>query len=233
MAGDVPRLWATNGTPPARPPAGNFTVLLGTDYAGKSTILSELAVDGWQCVSYDDEFVPPGCELITELRESFVPRALHGVGDPYSTDFVLTLLQTSVVYIRDQALRADPARPAIVDSYYYKMLGKCVLTGLVNEAIIAWWRSFPRPRRVIFLDVDPTTAWQRSEWGARLNAFEYYGETPTWEGFRQFQLDLRELLLREVGALPMNILPQTDDPQTSINAIRSLVRSDDVLFRAA
>ena len=140
MAGDVPRIWATNGASPARPPAGEFTVLLGTDYAGKSTILAGLAAEGWQCASYDDEFLPPGSELVAELRESFVPRALRRVGDPYSTDFVLTLLQTSVVHLRDQALNADPGRPVIVDSYYYKMLAKCVLTGLVNDALISWWR---------------------------------------------------------------------------------------------
>ena len=87
-----------------------FHVLLGPDYAGKSTVLTALAGAGWRCVSYDDEFVPADRAVIPELRNTFLTRALRRDGTPYSPDFVLTLLQNSVVYLRDEILRADPGQ---------------------------------------------------------------------------------------------------------------------------
>lgn len=188
-----------------------FSVLLGPDYAGKSTVLSALAADGVRCVSYDREFVEPDWPLVHELRDRFLGTALPHMGAPYSTDFIVTLLQTSAVYLRDQALASGSDRPVVVDSYYYKILAKCVLTGHANESLFAWWRSFPQPRQVIYLDVDPATAWRRSGNGARLNSFEHYGQAPTWEGFRRFQADLGRLLRAEIGAVPAIVIGESED----------------------
>lgn len=203
-----------------------FSVLLGPDYAGKSSVVRALAADGWHCVSYDREFVEPECSLVDDLRDGFVTRALPGMGSAYSADFLITLLQTSVVYLRDHTLRAAPGRQVITDSYYYKVLAKCVLKGLVNESIFAWWRSFPPPTRVIYLDVDPETAWLRSGEGLRLNPFEYYGEAPTREGFHRFQADLRRLMLREVGPLPVNVLTASGGVGQAVDEIRRITRRD-------
>jgi thymidylate kinase len=112
-----------------------------------------------------------------------------------------------------------------MDSYYYKVLAKCVLTGLVNEELFAWWRSFCQPRRVIYLDVRPETAWRRSGEGARLNPFEYYGTTPTWEGFRRFQTDLRRLMLTEVAPVPVTVLAESPDVEHTAGAIRQIIGS--------
>ena len=204
----------------------DFYVLLGPDYAGKSTMLTALAGAGWQCVSYDDNFVPADCPLILELRNTFVTRALRHVGTSYSPDFVLTLLQTSVVYLRDQILRADPDRPVIVDSYYYKILAKCLLKGLVNEQIFGWWRQFPQPRRVIYLDVSPENAWRRSGEGTRLNLFEHYGDNPNWAGFRRFQSDLAERMTAEVAGIPLTVVDDAEDQLG--RAVRAIARSDGV-----
>lgn len=92
-------------TAPAITPAA-FSVVLGPDYAGKTTLLTEMAALGMQCVSYDKEFVGRDTALINDLREAFLKRALRAAGDVYSSDFVVTRLQTSVVYLRDQMLRA-------------------------------------------------------------------------------------------------------------------------------
>jgi thymidylate kinase len=200
-----------------------FSVLLGPDYAGKSSVLGALAADGWQCVSYDREFVDPECSLVHDLRDGFVGRALRGFGTAYSADFLVTLLQTSVVYLRDQTLRAAPDRPVVTDSYYYKILAKCVLKGLLNEQLFAWWRSFPPPERVIYLDVDPETAWLRSGEGSLLNPFEYYGAAPSREGFCRFQTDLRRLMLREVGSVPMTVLSAPDGVGRTVDAIRRTI----------
>lgn len=217
-------LHATRVPPGSLPPT--FSVLVGPDYAGKSTVISALAARGVQCVSYDHVFVRPDCSLVNDLRDRFVS-ALRSLGTSYSPDFVVTLLQTAVVYLRDQIMCADGERPIIVDSYYYKILAKCMLTGLVNEPLFAWWRSFPRPRQVIYLDVDPATAWRRSGEGYQLNAFEYYGDTPTWESFRRFQTDLRRVMVEEIGSIPMEELSESDGAGRVIDVMRKIPRRDD------
>ncbi len=204
-----------------------FAVLLGPDYAGKSSLLGALAGRGVRCVSYDDDFVRPECSLVSDLRDGFVTRAVPGVGTAYSRDFVVSLVQTSVVYLRDEALRSDPDRPVLVDSYYYKILAKCVLTGLVNEHLFAWWRTFPQPSQVIYVDIDPDTAWRRSDHGARLNPFEYYGTVPTRAGFRDFQADLRRLMISEIGVVPMTVLDEPDRVEQTLTALRRTMRRDD------
>lgn len=208
-------------------PHPTFSVLLGPDYAGKSTVISALAARGVQCVSYDQEFVRTDCGLVNELRDRFITRALRSMGTSYSADFVVTLLQAAVIYLRDQIMCADPQRPIVVDSYYYKILAKCVLTGLVNESLFLWWRSFPRPRQVIYLDVDPATAWRRSGEGSRLNLFEHYGDTPTWESFRRFQVDLRRLMAEEIGPIPMEVISDADGDGQVIDVLTRVTKSFD------
>lgn len=204
-----------------------FSVLLGPDYAGKSSLIGALAGRGVRCVSYDEDFVRPECSLVSDLRDGFVSRAVPGVGTAYSGDFVVSLLQTSVVYLRDEALRAAPGQSVVVDSYYYKILAKCVLTGLVNENLFAWWRTFPQPSQVIYLDVDPDTAWRRSDEGARLNPFEHYGARPTRAGFREFQADLRRLMIQEIGVVPMTVLDEPDRVEQTLTALRRTRRRTD------
>jgi thymidylate kinase len=212
---------------PLAQPHPAFSVLLGPDYAGKSTVISALAARGVQCVSYDHGLVQPDCSLVNDLRDCFVTRALPGAGTSYSADFIVTLLQTAVVYLRDQVMRADRDRPVVVDSYYYKILAKCVLTGLVSDSLFGWWRSFPRPRQVIYLDVDPATAWRRSGEGSRLNSFEHYGDAPTWEGFRRFQADLGRLMVEEIGPVPTEVLSDCDGVGQVIDVLSTIVRRDD------
>ena len=104
-----------------------------------------------------------------------------------------------------------------------------MLNGLVNEALFAWWRSFPRPGQVIYFDVDPATAWRRSGEGARLNSLEYYGETPTWEGFRRYQTDLARLMAKEVGPVPTDVLGEHDGVEQVIGAMSGITRRDDAV----
>ena len=209
-----------------------FSVLLGPDYAGKSSVISDLSSRGWRCVSYDDALVPEECSLINDLRDEFITRALRGLGDQYSSDFIVTLLQASVVYLRDQILKAAADQPVIVDSYYYKILAKGMLTGLVNEEMFAWWRSFPRPRQVIYLDVDSEIAWRRSGNGAQLNRFEYYwdrhdGGRPRPEDFHRFQTDLRSLMLAEVGTVPLTVLSGRHGVEQLADTVERIARSGD------
>jgi thymidylate kinase len=191
----------------------DFWVLLGPDYAGKSSVMRALAGrlgPSWRMVSYDDEFVPHNRSIIRHLRRDFLGEVLRHT-DRYSPDFLLTILQASIVYLRDRTLEVLPRCSVLVDSYYYKVLAKCTLAGYVNDALFAWWRTFPPPRGIVYLDVDPATAWQRSGAGATLNPLEHYGGRPTWPAFRRYQLDLRRELLCELGGLPVTTIDATRD----------------------
>jgi thymidylate kinase len=146
----------------------------------------------------------------------------EGLGAPagrYSSDLLLTLLQVAVVHLRDQLLAAPRGMPLIMDSYYFKILSKCALLGHANEALFAWWRSFPRPDRVVYLDVPPDVAWQRSGHGASVNAMEHYGERPTKSGFMDLQEDLRRAMLMEVAGLDLHILDTCEDVESTTRLI--------------
>ncbi len=184
-----------------------FCVLLGPDYAGKSSAMAELAraSSPWRLVSADDDFLAPGHQLIARLRRDLVKETLPALGTTYSFDFAATLMQTAVVHLRDQALAYLRRGPVLVDSYYYKILAKCRLMGGDNP-LFRWWRSFPQPTRVIYLDVAPATAWRRSGSGAVVNGLEHYGDTAGPEEFAAFQADLRKLMLEETRHLPVSIV---------------------------
>jgi len=211
----------------------DFWILLGPDYAGKSSIISAVIRNtGWHAVSYDDRFLTAEFAMIGRLRDEFLSEALHGLGKQYSPDFVLSILQAGVLFLRDQVLSHSGHGPVVVDSYYYKVLAKCRLSGLVNEVLFGWWHSFPVPRRVIFLDIDRGTAWRRATQSGRINRFEHYGDRPTRESFDRFQGDLRRQMFAEVGSVPMAVLESGVGMEEAARRVEDIVRSDhDDLYR--
>jgi thymidylate kinase len=207
----------------AAPP---FAVLLGPDYAGKSSVLSAIAaLPGWRVISVDDHALAPGHQLLARLRRHLVEDTLPLLGAAYSTDFALTLLQTAVVHLRDQVLVADEFdRVVVVDSYYYKILAKCrLLLGHREHPMLDWWRSFPPPERIVYLDVRPETAWRRSRWGASANPMEHYGRRPDRSSFLSYQDDLRQAMLDEVGGVPLDVVSETDDVDATVRMLTGLL----------
>lgn len=206
-----------------------FFVLLGPDYAGKSAAMSRLAgeLPGWRFVSVDDAFLPPGHELLGKLKRQLVKEALPVLGRTYSADFAAALMQTAVVHLRDQLTAPSGRGPALVDSYYYKILAKCRLMTAGEHPMFAWWRSFPRPRRVLYLDVPPELAWRRSGSGARANRSEHYGEHPCRASFTAFQADLRRLMLAEVRHLPVSVLAPRRTVGQTAQAIKEVLSGAD------
>lgn len=182
--------------------------------------MAELASERspWRFVSVDDAFVAPRHALIPRLRRQLVTQALPALDTAYSADFIASLMQTAVVYLRDQI--TGHAGPALVDSYYYKILAKCRLAGSADNPMFAWWRTFPQPSRVLYLDVSPAIAWRRSGAGARANRLEHYGERADWPGFEAFQSALNKLLLDEVRQLPVTVIHQRDGVGRMAKAIR-------------
>lgn len=200
-----------------------FCVLLGPDYAGKSSVLADLAgtVSPWHCVSVDDAWLAPEHQLLVDLRRQLVREVLPRVGTAYSDEFVAGLLQLAVLHLRDRVLAAGDG-PVLVDSYYYKILAKCRLAGVRENPMFAWWRSFPQPARVIYLDIAPETAWQRCGDGTEANPLEFYGDRPDWPRFEAYQADLRKVMLDEVSHLPVTVIAE----QNGIARIAEQVREE-------
>lgn len=202
-----------------------FCVLLGPDHAGKSTALGRLrrTAPKWRQLSVDDTHLAPEHTLIGRLRRDVV-KDVAPRPDAWSAEFLATLVQTAVVHLRDQLLRdAGPGEPVVVDSYYYKFLAKCRLAGAPDGPLFAWWRTFPQPRRVIYLDVPPETTWRRSGRGADLNLLEYYGARPEWDGFRRYQTDLAKIMRDEIQSLPVTVVGTHDRPEDTAAAIREVL----------
>ncbi|HEU5111365.1 MAG TPA: hypothetical protein VFT95_22720, partial [Micromonosporaceae bacterium] len=202
-----------------------FVVLLGPDYAGKSATMARLAAapSPWELVSVDDGFVDRGHALISRLRRDLVADVLPSLGSRYSPDFLVGLLQMAVLHLRDRVSAGASTGPLLVDSYYYKILAKCRLAGVPDNPMFAWWRSFPQPRRVVYLDVAPDVAWRRSRNGSAVNRLEHYGERPDRSAFEAFQRDLRPLLLEEIGRVPVSVVAEQDSVAGTARAVREVL----------
>ncbi|UUU36925.1 hypothetical protein JIX56_09055 [Streptomyces sp. CA-210063] len=163
---------------------------------------------GWRMLSTDDAFIGRGHELVGALRRQVVEDVLPNLGTSYSVDFLAGVLQTAVVHLRDQVERQDEDVPLLMDSYYYKILAKCRLAGIEQNPMYTWWRSFPQPRAVVYLDVSAASASRRSAEGARPNPLEYYGERPERLGFDSYRKSLRKLMLEEVRDVPVTLIEE-------------------------
>ncbi|WP_315904266.1 hypothetical protein [Streptomyces sp. ASQP_92] len=198
-----------------------FYVLLGPDGAGKSSVMAEVAarLPGLRTLSTDHGLVGPGHALVGALRRNVVEDVLPHLGTYYSTDFLASVLQTAVVHLRDELERHQDDVPLLMDSYYYKILAKCRLAGIRHNPMYTWWRSFPQPRVVVYLDVSPASAWARSGEGARLNPLEYFGDRPEWLGFESYQRSLRKLMLEEVRDVPVTIIEEQPSAARAAEAV--------------
>ncbi|GAA3311269.1 hypothetical protein GCM10020295_80510 [Streptomyces cinereospinus] len=163
--------------------------------------------------------------MITRLRRDLTDHLLPGLGTAYSADFLASVLQTAVVHMRDQVHERDPRVPVLADSYYYKILAKCRMAGVRDTLMYDWWRSFPQPDRVVYLDVSPSSAWWRRGGGAGLNPLEYAGETGDMAGFERYQKELRQLLLEEVCDLPVTELPEQPSVERAVEVVREVLTS--------
>lgn len=193
-----------------------FWTLLGPDHAGKSTVLDCLHDQhGWRVVSYDDRYLD-SYPLIRRLRQEWITDAFVWAGERYSAELVLSVLNPIVLHLRDELARHAGQERVIVDSYYYKLLAKCRLLGVAHQPTFDYWRSFPRPRGVLYMDVPPEVAWARSRHGARTNPFEHHGRTAGEADFIRLQSELRAAVLAEVGDVPVKIIDGDAPPDAVV-----------------
>lgn len=190
-------------------------------------MLAELtgAESPWRGISVDDDRLAPEHRLLADLRRVLVHEVLPRAGTAFSDDFVAGLLQLAVLHVRDRVLAACGG-PVLVDSYYYKVLAKCRLAGVRENPMFAWWRSFPQPARVIYLDVRPETAWQRCEEGDDANPLEYYGDCPDWLRFEAYQTDLRKVMLDETAHLPVTVIDEQDGVARTVAKVREALADE-------
>ncbi|MEW2625234.1 hypothetical protein [Streptomyces sp. NPDC048106] len=183
----------------------SFYVLLGPDGSGKSSVMGELKrrLPDFRFASTDDMFVDEEHGLIRQLRAHVEQDVLPRLGQDYSFDFLVSLLQTAVVYLRDRTSPAGGQESLIMDSYYYKILAKCRLGGMEDNPLFSWWRSFPQPRAVIYLDASPESAWLRLRSGRGVNPLESTDTRSGHLGFGTYQKKLKKLMLEEVRHLPL------------------------------
>ena len=64
-----------------------------------------------------------------------------------------------MIHLRDRLAHVRDGRPVVVDSYCYKILARCRLAGVGDNPMFDWWRTFPQPTRVRYLDIPPEKAW--------------------------------------------------------------------------
>ncbi|MFJ9693248.1 hypothetical protein [Kitasatospora sp. NPDC101183] len=170
----------------------------------------------------DDARLAPEHALIGRLRRNVV-KDVAPHRSSFSPEFLTTLVQTAVVHLRDELLRADAGAPVVVDSYYYKLLAKCRLAGAGRSPLLDWWRTFPRPSRVVYLDAPPEATWRRCREGADLNVLEHYGPRPDWDGFRRYQGDLAKVMRDEVHGLPVTVVEGAVGPEAAAEAVREVL----------
>jgi hypothetical protein len=200
-----------------------FWAVLGGDFAGKSEALRRLPPGGWQVVSYDDPHVRD-YPVIRRLRRTLFLDAYLHIGRPYSAELAFSLLTPIVWYLRDEAVRRAREGPTLVDSYYFKLLGKGIVSGIADPATTALWRSFPQPRGVVFLNVDPEVAWQRTGGPANINPFEHYGTEPSRDSFIGFQRDLRAAMLHEIRDLDVTVVDASRPPHEVAADVEAALR---------
>ncbi|MDH2429623.1 hypothetical protein [Sphaerisporangium sp. TRM90804] len=195
----------------------DFSVLLGPDYVGKTTVLRELAERGVNVAACDDARFP----VLGALRLLWLGEVLPELGRRYSRTMAMAVLNPLVVHLRDQVELLAADGPVVVDSYYYKLLAKLRMADALAVGTASAWRELPRPSRVVFLDADPECTWARTHDGADLNPLEHYGRRPTREAFVRYQRDLRAHLLNTASGVPLTVVDATADLDSVVAAVEA------------
>ena len=82
----------------------------------------------------------------------------------------------------------------IADTYWYKFVAKMELTNDGDEYLLKSCSSLLKPSKIIFLDTDPTLAFNRK------SSFNYYETKGDENNFINFQKSIREKILEYISS---------------------------------
>ncbi len=190
-----------------------FSVLLGGDFTGKTTLLKHLSAGSGEviCLTHENVILNDNSGTLRHLMAVFNTHAKN-YSHQFSADFVTTCFHLYLVALRDLITRTEGDAQLVVDSYYYKILAKCQLCGWGNEYFFSAWRGFPKPAHVFMLDTSPETAWERARQLNGIHALESYSADPSdAQSFYRFQEDMYHCMKREVGDTPSTVISGTHD----------------------
>lgn len=182
-----------------------FLVVVGIDGSGKSTLLRALdipntVVASWQDLRSDEATATLAPESPTMIRNR-VPSLSRAM-------FIGGHLVAQFEYLVRPRLEAGSN--VVLDSYHYKLLAKERIFGVGDDSFERLCAELPQPDGVVFVDVDPATAFERKR--GVLSPYEYLGE-PSLESFTAFQLSLRASVLEQIRSLPHAVVDGCRPPE--------------------
>lgn len=171
-----------------------FGVVVGIDGSGKSALMDELRKKQMQVKSWTDLRGSPGTVVLapqfpTEIRNRLSPlmRAMF-IGGHLVAEYE-TLVRPGL----------ERGESVLFDSYYFKLMAKEALYGIIHPIFFDLCKELPRPDMAFLLDVDPVEAYHRKN--SRLSPYEYL-RRPTMEDFVSFETRLKQLIESYLSGIP-------------------------------
>jgi thymidylate kinase len=191
------------------PVTGKLAVLLGGDGAGKSSVLRKLRElrPDWSYASIDPpELYPlPGLDYMNWALET-PPRTYITTWGPLSR---ASFLAHALSLCYEERIAPALARGEIVlcDSYHYRVRAKERMLRSPGAYLVAALAGLMRvPDLVMWLDVDPQTAWLRN--GGLCQDYETIKDH-SFEGFREMQEGVKKLILDDLAGVPVRFINGT------------------------
>ncbi len=200
----------------SRPGLGRFLCLLGSDGSGKTTLLEaleqrhpEIVTVHWKQLSY--------VTLLPDLFPGLDPPETFRRLGPLSRAAQFCYL-AALEYEMLVAPAVEAGQVVIVDSYWYKFVGKMRLLGMAAPFLYEVCQSMPSPDHMLFLDTPLETARQRK---SEMNFFDCNGHP---DRFVKFQSDLQEVMFGFIEGLPMTRLDGLAPPDELAATVAKICR---------
>lgn len=184
---------------------GQFVVLVGIDGSGKSTLLDAMSQSGVHTTSWRDLRAHDLPAMLAPDSPTAVKSRLTPLG---RSMFIGGHLVAQYEYLVRPTL--EQGTDVVLDSYYYKLLAKERLLGLMHPSLEALCCELPKPDALILIDTPPETSWLRKK--GDLSSYEYFGNVPSKDNYLRFQRGIAESLHAAAMATPSVLLNGCTSP---------------------